>query len=125
MLYSTVEINKLEEEIINLRNENQMLKEQLKQTNINGETIHNSSIIDEGMELHRRQLLNMLEPSNYETEDEYSNTSYENMKNGYKEMGNLNLEIANESRNSDLESLQSCEDNNYDEMAKAYAELQL
>ena len=124
MLYSTVEINKLEEEIINLRNENQMLKEQLKQTNINGETIHNSSIIDEGMELHRRQLLNMLEPSNYEIEDEYSNTSYEDMKNGYKEMGSLNLEIANESRDSDLESLQLCEDNNYDEMADAYAELQ-
>lgn len=50
-------------------------------------------------------------------------TVYENMKNGYQEMGNLNLEIANESRNSDLESLHFCEDNNYDEMAKAYAEL--
>ena len=53
-----------------------------------------------------------------------NDTSDEDMKNGYKEMGSLNLEIANESRDSDLESLQLCEDNNYDEMAKAYAELQ-
>ena len=63
--------------------------------------------------------------NNNDTSDIEDTSTYENMKNGYKEMGNLNLEIANESRNSDLESLHFCEDNNYDEMAKAYAELQL
>ena len=62
--------------------------------------------------------------NNNDTSNE-DTTVYENMKNGYQEMGSLNLEIANESRDSDLESLQLCEDNNYDEMAKAYAELQL
>lgn len=50
---------------------------------------------------------------------------YENMKNGYEEMSNLNLKLANESTNCDLESLQLCEETNYDKMAKAYAELQL
>ena len=39
------------------------------------------------------------------------------MKNG--------LELANESTNCDLESVQICEETNYDELAKAYEEVQL
>ena len=97
MLNSISEMNKLKEEIINLRNENQMLKEQLSQTNINSETIHNNMVMDEEMAQRRKQLLDMLEPSNYETEDEYNNMSIDDMAKGYIEMGNIiaqeNLEL--------------------------------
>ena len=93
MLNSISEMNKLKEEIINLRNENQMLKEQLSQTNINSETIHNNStVMDEEMVQRRQQLLNMLEPNNYETEDEYNNMSIEDIAKGYEEMGNIMLQ---------------------------------
>ena len=95
MLNSISEMNKLKEEIINLRNENQMLKEQLSQTNINSETIHNNNhttLTDEEMSQRRQQLLDILEPTNHETEDEYSNMSYEDMAKGYEEMGNIMLQ---------------------------------
>ena len=51
--------------------------------------------------------------------------TYESIKKGYQEMSNLNLELANESTNCDLESVQICEETNYDELAKAYEEVQL
>ena len=102
MLNSISEMNKLKEEIINLRNENQMLKEQLSQTNINSETIHNnSSEMSEEAIQRRQQLLDMLEPNNYETEDEYNNMSIEDIAKGYEEMGNIilqeNLELSQNS----------------------------
>ena len=95
MLNSISEINKLEKEIINLRNENQMLKEQLNQTNINSGTIHNNSYTTEMSKKavqRRQQLLDMLETTNYETEDEYNNMSIEDMAKGYEEMGNIMLQ---------------------------------
>ena len=91
-------------ELINLRNENQMLKEQLEQlsqTNTNSGIIHNNSYTTEMSKKavqRRQQLLDMLEPSNYETEDEYNNMSIEDMAKGYEEMGNIilqeNLELS-------------------------------
>lgn len=104
LINSMTENNKLEEEIINLRNENKILKEQLSQTNNNSATIHNDSYtteIDREMAQRRQQLIDMLEPSNYETEDEYNNMSIEDMAKGYEEMGNImlqeNLELSQNS----------------------------
>ena len=85
------------QEVLMLRNENQMLKEQLSQANINSETIHNNSsssstVMDEEMAQRRKQLLDMLEPTNHETEDEYNNMSIEDIAKGYEEMGNIMLQ---------------------------------
>ena len=83
------------QEVLMLRNENQMLKEQLSQTNINSETIHNNSYTTEmskEISQRRQQLLNMLEPTNHETEDEYNSMSYEDIAKGYEEMGNIMLQ---------------------------------
>ena len=105
MINSTVENNKLEEEIINLRNENQMLKEQLRQADINSETIHNNSYntnytnntterkIDK---LRKQQLRDMFDNIGIDRniEDGYSNMSEEDIANGYMEMGNRNLELS-------------------------------
>lgn len=62
---------------------------------------------------------------NNNTLDIENTYTYESIKKGYQEMSNLNLELANESTNCDLESVQICEETNYDELAKAYEEVQL
>ena len=63
--------------------------------------------------------------NNNDTLDIENKYTYESIKKGYQEMNKLNLELANESTNCDLESIQICEETNYDELAKAYAEVQL
>ena len=82
-------------ELINLRNENQILKEQLKQlnqTNINSEIIHNNTILtNEELIRRRQQLSNMFESINYEV-DADDEICLEDMAKGYEEMGNIMLQ---------------------------------
>lgn len=91
LINSMTENNKLEEEIINLRNENKILKEQLSQTNNNSATIHNDSyaIESEVDKLRRLQLSNMFESMDSKAEDEYSDMSDEDIAKGYMEMGDM------------------------------------
>ena len=99
MINSTVENNKLEEEIINLRNENQILKEQLKQYHISSETIHNNNTTNctnnitesEKDKLRKQQLRKIFEfdEAKYNLEYGYSNMSEEDIAKGYIEMGNI------------------------------------
>ena len=79
-------------ELINLRNENQMLKEQLSQTNINSEAIHNNTTLtNEELIRRRQQLSNMFESINYEV-DADDEICLEDMARGYEEMGNIMLQ---------------------------------
>ena len=79
-------------ELINLRNENQMLKEQLSQANINSGTIHNNTTLtNEELIGRRQQLSNMFESINYEV-DADDEICLEDMARGYEEMGNIMLQ---------------------------------
>ena len=82
-------------ELINLRNENQILKEQLEQlsqANINSGTIHNNTTLtNEELIGRRQQLSNMFESINYEV-DADDEICLEDMARGYEEMGNIMLQ---------------------------------
>ena len=85
-------------ELINLRNENQMLKEQLSQANINSEAIHNNTTLtNEELIRRRQQLSNMFESINYEV-DADDEICLDDIAKGYIEMGNIiaqeNLELS-------------------------------